>query len=230
MQILAVGKSSFVSRNPDSKSTVVKQIFPGFDAELEFERHVYEWLGTHPRIANFHGPTDQGIELQYYPQSSLDNFRKTQQDVPYLKWSEQIAEGLAYIHSRGLIHCDLRPANVLVTESQDVVLTDFGSSMLDGVKVSDIMNHHRYRPADFEEPNYFITVKDDLFAFGTLAYYLTTGKEPYEEKANEEIIELYANGIFPLVSGLEMGRIMLKCWMGGYSSATEVLEDIRQYI
>lgn len=229
MQILGVGKSSFVSRDSDSKTTVVKQIFPSFDEELKFERHVYEWLGTHPRIAHFHGPVDQGIELQYYPNGSIDKFRKTHPEVPCLKWSEQIAEGLAYLHSKGVIHCDLRPANVLVTNSEDIVLIDFGSSMLDGVKVSAIANQHRYRGSNSEEPNYFITWKDDLFAFGTLAYYLATGKEPYEEKASVEVIELYSHGFFPDVSELEMGDIIQKCWMGGYFSATEVLEHIRQY-
>lgn len=226
MQILKVGKTSFVFRDSDSKPTVTKQIFPGFDAELMFECHVYEWLGAHRRIAKFHGPVDQGIELDYYPGSLVD-FRRTRPEVPYLKWTEQIAEGLEHIHKKGLIHCDLRPDNVLVTDAEDVVLIDFGSSMLDGVKVSDIENQHRYRKDTFDSPEYFITVKDDLFAFGTLAYYLVTGKEPFEEQRSEDVVELYSRGIFPDVSKLPMGDIIEKCWNGRYSSATELLENIR---
>lgn len=233
MQILGVGKSSFVFRDSDSSSTVTKQIFPGFDAELKLEHHIYEWLGPHPQIAEFHGPADQGIELEYYPRGSIFDLRKTHPEMPempYLKWSKQIAQGLEYLHSKGIIHCDLRSANILITDAEDVVLSDFGSSMIDGLKVSGITNRHRYRPANFDEPGYSISIQDDLFAFGSVAYNLATSKEPYEEKTDEEVVELYASGTFPDVSQLCMGDVISKCWLGKYSSAAEVLADICQYI
>ncbi|KAK2754035.1 hypothetical protein FQN54_007204 [Arachnomyces sp. PD_36] len=230
MQVLGVGTSGFVSQQSDSETTVIKQIFPSFDAELKVEVQVYELLGDHPRIAKFHGPVDQGFILQYYSHGSIFKFRLHHLEVPLLKWSEQIAEGLAYLHSKKVIHCDFRPDNALVTDTNDVVLIDFGSAMLDGVKPSKIVASHRYRPASFGERGYSITVKDDLFAFGSVMYYLATRREPYGDKTAEEVVDLYAKGKFPDVATLPVGEVIMNCWLGEYSSASNALEDIRKCI
>lgn len=99
---------------------------------------------------------------------------------------------------------------------------------MDGVKMSNVSNKTRYRRPRFDQPEGQITVQDDLFAFATLTYNLVTGKVPYEEHTDEEVVELYARGIFPDVSGIQMGSLVNQCWQGGYSNATQVLKDIRK--
>jgi len=70
--------------------------------------------------------------------------------------------------------------------------------------------------------------RDDLFAFGTVVYELSTRKPPYEDKTDEEVRQLYKRSEFPDVSNLEMGNIIYRCWHDGYENASDVLADIRK--
>jgi serine/threonine protein kinase len=227
MENIGFGASSLVFKT--KKSTVLKHPVPGYEAELDFERRAYEWLGHHPRIATYLRQVGLALELEYYQRGCIDQARRliTKSELPYLKWTEQIAEGLAFVHSKGVIHCDLRSPNILVTDAEDVVLADFASCVMNGVKMSNVSNKTRYRLPGSDQPGYQVTVQDDLFAFGTLVYNLITGKVPYEEQTDEEVIKLYTSGIFPDLSGLPMSGLIDRCWRGGYSSATQVLKDIR---
>lgn len=227
MESVGFGACSVVFKT--KRLTVLKQPLPGFESELDFERRVYECLGQHPRIARYLRQAGVALELEYYQRGCIDQARLAMKsELPCFKWTEQIAEALVFIHSKGVIHRDLRPPNVLVTDTCDVVLADFASCFMDGVKISDVSNKTRYRRPRFDQTEDQITVQDDLFAFATFTYNLVTGKVPYEEHTDDEVVELYTRGIFPDVSGIFMGSLIKHCWQGGYSNATQVLEDIRK--
>jgi Protein tyrosine and serine/threonine kinase len=66
------------------------------------------------------------------------------------------------------------------------------------------------------------------FALGSIIYELCTGREPYNEKTEEEVAQLYNKGERPNTSGLEMESIINKCWQAKYKDAAEVLKDIRE--
>ncbi|EFE44358.1 hypothetical protein TRV_00890 [Trichophyton verrucosum HKI 0517] len=211
--------------------TVIKQPFPEARHEVTFERQVYERLGAHPRIARYIRPLSHTFEMEYYQLGCIDQARhKIESKIPYLKWAEQIAEGLVFVHSKGVVHCDLRSPNILVTDTLDVVLADFASSSMDGVRVSNVYNKTRYRPPSFDEykyESYQYTIQDDIFAFGSVIYSLVTAEDPYKERTDDEVIKLYTAGTFPDTSGWTIGAVTTKCWRGEYSDAAEVLEDIR---
>ncbi|KAI1941327.1 hypothetical protein LOZ66_001843 [Ophidiomyces ophidiicola] len=228
MKSIAFGATSIVTRATDT--TVMKQPFPGSEHEVKFERQIYELLGPHPRIARYIGPVVHTVKLQFYENGCIDQLKMKRPDfeIPYLQWAEQIVEGLVFLHENGVIHCDLRSANILVTDSLDIVLADFASSCLNGERVSHITNKTRYRPGSCEDPyDYSFTIQDDFFAFGSVLYNLITSKDPYPDLEDHEVVQLYNSGTFPDVSELPMSNIMGKCWRGEYSRATELLEDIR---
>ncbi|EFR02950.1 serine/threonine protein kinase [Nannizzia gypsea CBS 118893] len=220
MERIAWGATAAIDKT--KKLTVMKQPFPEARHEVTFERQVYERLGAHPRIARFIRPLSHTFEMEYYQMGCIDQARqKIEFEIPYLKWAEQIAEGPVFIHSKGVIHYDLRSPNILVTETLDVVLADFASSSMDGVRVSSVYNKTRYRQPSFDEfkyESYQYTIQDDVFAFGSVIYGLITAAEPYQERTSEEVIKLYA-----------AGAVATKCWCGEYSNAAQVLEDISQY-
>ena len=64
---------------------------------------------------------------------SLHHYLHTEKKKPSLqqstKWAMQIARGMDHIHEHGLVHCDLKSANVLLFEKEDITkICDFGSA------------------------------------------------------------------------------------------------------
>ena len=96
-----------------------------------------------------------------------------------------VLNGLTYIHSRALIHNDIRPSNIMLQEMEDGMLLptiiDLGhiSYMVKGrptFYVDDLMPFYR-APETFRG---IYTVKSDIFSTGALLYYLIFGKAPLE--------------------------------------------------
>lgn len=92
----------------------------------------------------------------------------------------QIADGLRYAHRQGVLHLDLKPANVLINRQGEIAITDFGLSKLmesDGCD-SEAVGTPLYMP-----PEQF-TMTDvgphcDHYAFGCIAYELLTAENPF---------------------------------------------------
>lgn len=96
-----------------------------------------------------------------------------------------VLNGLNHIHSRALIHNDIRPSNIMLQELEDGMLLptiiDLGhiSYMVKGrptFYVDDLMPFYR-APETFRG---IYTVKSDIFSTGALLYYLIFGKAPWE--------------------------------------------------
>lgn len=96
-----------------------------------------------------------------------------------------VLNGLSYIHSRALIHNDLRPSNIMLQEMEDGMLMptiiDLGhiSYMVKGRPTFSVEDLKPF----FRAPETFravYTVKSDLFSMGALLYYLIFGKSPWE--------------------------------------------------
>ena len=97
-----------------------------------------------------------------------------------------VLSGLSYIHSRALIHNDIRPSNIMLQELDDGMLMptiiDLGhiSYMVKGRPTfvdEDLMPYFR-APETFRA---VYTVKSDIFSTGALLYFLIFGKSPWEE-------------------------------------------------
>lgn len=60
----------------------------------------------------------------------LDNFLKTQRPIHKVRWFKQMLRGLYCLHTENIIHCDLKPSNVLVTKEGNLRLTDYSHSVI----------------------------------------------------------------------------------------------------
>jgi len=72
----------------------------------------------------------RGILLEYYSNGTLEEMLKNAQNAslsvarPWLKWAFQIVNALACLHERGVAHMDIKASNILISASDDAVLTD----------------------------------------------------------------------------------------------------------
>lgn len=156
-------------------------------------------------------------------------------------WFRQATESIDYIHSRGVVHSDLRPDNFLVHETSpgtlSLLLCDFGGSIcteldLDGEGLPD---------PGFSEPDVWDTptTVTDLFSLGSVLYTIITGHWPHRTpgglfRSREEMDEyeahvsdLFRKHEFPKVDDLFGGDIMARCWTKKYTTATEALQDVK---
>ncbi len=95
----------------------------------------------------------------------------------------QLLQALAYLHRRGIIHCDLKPANVLVVKGQVKVL-DFGLAIsLDHLKEKDgdVVGTLAYMPPEIFEYN-LPSESTDLYAVGMITYEMFAGQHPFDTK------------------------------------------------
>ncbi len=68
--------------------------------------------------------------------------------------------------------------------------------------------------------------KSDLFALGSLMYYIMMGHQPYNDLSDDEVTARFTRGEFPDVDGLKFGRAISGCWTGKYGTAREVVATL----
>ncbi len=105
---------------------------------------------------------------------------------------EEIATGLMHSHSKGVLHCDLKPANVLLDEDFKPRLCDFGQSRLSHEQTPALGTLFYMAPeqADLKAAP---DSRWDIYALGALLYCMLTGHPPHRTKENVERIESAAN-------------------------------------
>ena len=106
-----------------------------------------------------------------------------------LRWGVEIAEAMAYAHTRGVIHRDLKPANVLVSSSGRALVTDFGIARLSGLAP----NSTAFSRAGMQvgTPSYMAPEQlalgapadalTDVYALGVTLYFLVSGDLPFDD-------------------------------------------------
>ncbi|KAJ6510892.1 hypothetical protein C8R45DRAFT_1089026 [Mycena sanguinolenta] len=149
---------------------------------LSRERLIYSMLGPHKRIveclnANIwtlpietrsDNVRKEPLRLTRVAHGDLQHYLFAHPDVDArlrVKWGYQLAEGIAFLHSKTVVWGDCTPANILVTQTEDIVLCDFGGSAYIGERCN-VLLPSRYRDPTADLNDYLRGTKVDIFAFG----------------------------------------------------------------
>ena len=148
----------------------------------------------HPNIVQMLGiqcvshEADICLIMEYNMHMDLEHYMKTYHDIPRpykISILRDVAYGLAYPHSKDVIHQDLNTGNVLLTEALRAKIADHGMSKLFDKKV--VMQRTKMvcpGALDFMPPESLTKVpkysnKLDIFSFGHLKVYLVNQEEPH---------------------------------------------------
>lgn len=122
------------------------------------------------------------IVMEYVEGENLEAILEREKPLPLqraLEFAGCICAGVEYAHRQGVLHRDLRPGNVLVTEAGQVKITDFGTSRFLEVadRASTIIGSPPYMaPEQFQGRAVFAS---DIYSLGVIMYEMTTGRLPY---------------------------------------------------
>jgi two-component system LytT family response regulator len=166
----------------------------------------------------------------------------------------EVAEGLAEAHSRGVVHRDLKPKNVMLTESGHVKIIDFGLAKLlrprppfesgaDTPAWGDTDPGRILGTAAYMSPEQVrgteVDARSDLFAFGALLYEMLSGEPAFRRETGVETLHAVLKEPAPrlLATGLDaaapvlqrvLDRCLAKAPSDRYAAAADLLADLRE--
>ncbi len=242
------------ARDTDLGRTVALKFLPPYlagteEAEERFSREARAAAALeHSNVGTIHkigrtGEERRYIVMTYYEGETLKEKLSREGPLPVaeaLGYAAQIAGALARAHEAGIIHRDVKPANVMVTERGEVKLVDFGLARLaesprltgTGQQLGTV---GYMSPEQVEGSE--VSPAADLWALGAVLYEMLTGERPFQGERHAAVLHAVVNDTptpagehRPEVSS-ELARIVERCLQKDpaerYESATALAEDLR---
>lgn len=179
---------------------------PGFLERFEREVEVISQL-EHPHILPIYdyGEADgvPFIAMRYLGGGSMAQMVRrgvpTLQDIA--KPFQQVAEALDYAHQQGIIHRDLKPGNIMLDESGNAYLSDFGIARVMGSNLtgSAIIGTPAYMSPE-QAYGTSIDARSDIYSLGIVLFELITGREPYQAETPMSLLLKHINEPIPSIS------------------------------
>ena len=205
---------------------------------------------SHPHIVTIHdaGPSEQGIYIAMEPLRGRDlrhllreGWRPGPVEVAHL--ARRVADALAYAHGKGVIHCDIKPANIFMVGRKQPKVLDFGIARVT----------HRDTPAALGplagSPYYLapeqlrgdaVDRRSDVYSLGVVMFELLTGERPYTGRTIAEISRAVQAAPQPLVRSLNprvpaglaaiVAQAMARAPADRHPSARNLALDLRHWL
>lgn len=188
---------------------------------------------------------DPYIVLEFVPGETLNKTLAREKKLPLdraLQLAIEVADALDYAHAQGVIHRDVKPANILVTQDGHAKVADFGIAKLN-------LAHFTLPGRVLGTPAYMAPEqlsgegadgRSDLFSLGVILYCMATGHSPFQGNSATTVCFKVANREPISPSALDMSlppqldavisKAMAKDPEQRYQRGSELAEDLRQIL
>ena len=174
----------------------------------QFYDHEYTFLKNinHPSIVNVTGAAEDKnnfyMEMEYCPSGDLSHCLWPNKGSNYFEKiiktvSVQLLLGLKTIHQNNIIHCNLKPSNIIIDEFGNVKICDFKKALnANKMTIQDIKRNKTAMTPCYTAPELFsengiYSFKTDLWALGCIMYEMAIGQVPFfEERVNKLIMKI----------------------------------------
>lgn len=174
-----------------------------------------------------------GISLkQYMAKKGVLNWKET------LHFAIQIAKALEHAHSRGIVHRDIKPHNVMVLKNGSVKVTDFGIARI--MSKSNTLTKEALGSVHYISPEQAkggrVDNRSDIYSLGVVMYEMMTGRPPFDGDSPVSVAIQHISGGAAMPSTLNpnipggLEQIIMKAMAldpnQRYATATEMLYDM----
>ena len=205
------GGHAFVFKGEcDGEVAAIKMLKPSVanepDLERRFQREV-EALGLlkHEGIVGFKEYLHIGgyhyLVLEYMDAGTTDHILRNvgALEVRYaLPIIDQLLGGIALAHSKGYIHRDIKPNNILLNKAGQAKIADFGIAKLVGgenmTRPGFVLGTTQYMAPEYLSQG-DVSVQTDIYSLGVLLYEMVTGRRPFEFKDPDEPLVSFAKRV-----------------------------------
>jgi Protein kinase domain len=185
---------------------------PGFRRRFVAESKVAASL-DHPNVIPiYHAGEQDGVLFQvmrYVDGEDLRSVLRREGRVPPDRAARilgQVASALDAAHARGLVHRDVKPANVLLAAGDHVYLTDFGLSKRLGAGGEDSSPGEVIGTTSYISPEQIrgqpVDARTDVYAMGAMLFHMLTGRMPFPLESQEARLWAHLSEPPPAASGV----------------------------
>lgn len=223
---------------------------------LEGELARLRALGEHPNVVTLLDADLQSAApffvMPHLTGGSLQDKVGQASEEEVKEWLEQAASALAFSHERGLLHCDIKPSNILLDADKRLRLVDFGQSTAMEDEAEPQLGTLGFMPPEQVREGARPSTSWDIYAIGATMYQLLTGLPPrmpegyserfrgfstVQERLDEyaKMLETRLTPIWELRPDLDpgLGAIVMACLRRDpalrTASARTILEDLKRH-
>jgi len=199
--------------------------------KIEAEKAVYRVLmkNPHPNIVQCILCVSEGIFLRRMKSTLQERLSQSRTaTIPAFtqeRWVLQLTSAIAWLERLGLVHGDLRPANILLDANDNIQLSDFDATVEPGAELTVASEPFCKMNENFETPP--AGPVSEQFSLASCIYTIRFGHWPWHKLDPRARVQKLMRNEFPSVSADPvLGDVTMRCWHGEYASIASIKQDV----
>ncbi len=210
---------------PDGTAVAIKEILPQYVSDPEYRQRIEREIlflmqFDHRSVVRIYDHFELDgklyIVMELVDGLNLEDYVHKNGAIPWeeaLRFMANILDAMDHVHSKGVIHRDIKPGNIMIRENGEICLLDFGVAKSDSLPgasgtqtvLGSIIGTDGYMSPE-QAGGLTINYRADIYALGCVLYFMLTGRHAYAKLSSDyETQYAILNKPFPKVSDVKAG-------------------------